>query len=74
MIVALRRIEPGEEITYDYGREYIDYFFWTAVSVARCVAKRQPGVAKNRNQKHKEADINVQLETSLSKFQEDATV
>jgi SET domain-containing protein len=23
VIVALRRIEPGEEITYDYGREYV---------------------------------------------------
>ena len=27
VIVALRRIEPGEEITFDYGREYVDYFF-----------------------------------------------
>jgi SET domain-containing protein len=26
VIVALRRIEPGEEITYDYGREYLKYF------------------------------------------------
>jgi hypothetical protein len=27
VIVALRRIEPREEITYDYGREYLNYFF-----------------------------------------------
>jgi hypothetical protein len=27
VIVALRRIKPGEEITYDYGREYLNYFF-----------------------------------------------
>src|SRR5258708_34146327 len=27
VIVASRRIEPGEEITFDYGREYFDYFF-----------------------------------------------
>jgi hypothetical protein len=27
VFIALRRIEPGEEITYDYGREYFDYFF-----------------------------------------------
>ncbi len=27
VIVALRRIEPGEEITYDYGKEYLEYFF-----------------------------------------------
>src|SRR5215470_9128274 len=26
VFVALRAIEPGEEITYDYGREYFDYF------------------------------------------------
>ena len=26
VIVALRRIEPGEEITYDYGKEYLEYF------------------------------------------------
>jgi uncharacterized protein len=26
-IVALRRIEPGEEITYDYGTDYRAYFF-----------------------------------------------
>jgi uncharacterized protein len=27
VIVALRKIEPGEEITYDYGKDYRDYFF-----------------------------------------------
>jgi len=26
VIVALRRIEPGEEIGYDYGEEYLQYF------------------------------------------------
>src|SRR5215469_4098773 len=26
VVVALRRIEPGEEITYDYGEEYFDLF------------------------------------------------
>jgi len=26
VFVALRAISPGEEITYDYGREYFDYF------------------------------------------------
>jgi hypothetical protein len=25
VIVALRRIEPGQEITYNYGRDYFDY-------------------------------------------------
>ena len=27
VIIALRKIEPGEEITYDYGKDYRDYFF-----------------------------------------------
>jgi uncharacterized protein len=27
VIVASRRIEPGEEITYNYGRDYLKYFF-----------------------------------------------
>ena len=26
VLVALRRIEPGEEVTYDYGRQYVEYF------------------------------------------------
>jgi SET domain-containing protein len=26
VIAALRRIEPGEEITYDYGRDYLKHF------------------------------------------------
>ncbi len=26
VIVALREIEPGEEITYSYGKEYLEYF------------------------------------------------
>ena len=26
VIIALDEIEPGEEITYDYGKEYLEYF------------------------------------------------
>lgn len=26
VIVSVRLIEPGEEITYNYGKEYLDYF------------------------------------------------
>ncbi len=26
VFVALRAISPGEEITYNYGKEYYDYF------------------------------------------------
>jgi uncharacterized protein len=36
--VALRAIAPGEEITYDYGREYFDYFL--ALGGCRCAACR----------------------------------
>ena len=32
VIIALRRIEPGEEITYDYGADYKYFFF----SKGRC--------------------------------------
>ncbi len=39
VIVALRRIEPGEEITYDYGREYLDYFLKS--KGCRCAACRK---------------------------------
>ena len=40
VIVALRRIEPGEEITYDYGKEYFDYFIRNGgCRCAACKAK-----------------------------------
>jgi len=51
VIVALRRIETGEEITYDYGPEYIDYFF--AKGCCRCAlcrkktAQRRPKTEDN---------------------------
>ena len=40
VIVAVRRIEPGEEITYDYGREYFDLFLKTSCRCAACRAKQ----------------------------------
>jgi len=40
VIVASRRIEPGEEITYDYGREYFDYFFKDDCRCSACCAKK----------------------------------
>jgi uncharacterized protein len=36
---AIRRIQPGEEITYDYGREYVDLFFKTGCQCATCRGK-----------------------------------
>ena len=39
-IVALRSIPPGEEITYDYGREYFDFFIKErGCRCAKCRAK-----------------------------------
>jgi len=37
---ARRRIEPGEEITYDYGRAYFELFF--AKSGCRCATCAPP--------------------------------
>jgi uncharacterized protein len=36
VLVALRPIAPGDEITYDYGEEYFDYYFKDAG--CRCMA------------------------------------
>jgi SET domain-containing protein len=38
VIVATRLIAPGEEITYDYGKEYLDYFLQNGG--CRCAACR----------------------------------
>ena len=39
VIVALRQIEPGEEITYNYGREYLKSFLDNGG--CRCAACRR---------------------------------
>jgi uncharacterized protein len=52
VLVALRRIAPGEEITLDYGEEYFDlYLKASGCRCAACQAKagarrRKPAVAK----------------------------
>ena len=46
VIVALRRIEPGEEITYDYGREYLKYFLENGG--CRCPACRRKRALRRR--------------------------
>ncbi len=33
---AIRRILPGDEITYDYGREYVQLFFKNGCQCATC--------------------------------------
>jgi SET domain-containing protein len=50
VIVALREIESGEEITYDYGPEYLDYFFKGNCCCAACPAKRR---RSPRRRKHR---------------------
>jgi uncharacterized protein len=47
VIVASRRIEPGEEITFDYGQEYLDYFFKNDCRCAACRAR------KSRSARHR---------------------
>jgi uncharacterized protein len=52
VIVALRRIEPGEEITYDYGHEYLDYFLKNGgCRCAPCRKKRARRRAKRKKLK-----------------------
>jgi SET domain-containing protein len=48
VIVASRRIEPGEEITYDYGREYFDYFFENDCRCSACCAKKSRSARRRR--------------------------
>ena len=49
MFVALRSIAPGDEITYDYGREYFDFFF--KKGGCRCTACRTKAAAVRRRRK-----------------------
>ncbi len=49
IIVALRRIEPGEEITYDYGREYLNYFLDNGG--CRCAACQEKASRRRRKQR-----------------------
>jgi SET domain-containing protein len=49
VIVALRRIEPGEEITYDYGKEYLKYFL--EEGGCRCDSCRRKRAAKRRKKR-----------------------
>src|SRR6266567_4499133 len=52
VIVALRRIETGEEITYDYGREYVKYFLGNGG--CRCAACRRKRALRRRRARSRE--------------------
>ncbi len=47
VIVAVRQIEPGEEITYDYGREYLKCFLDNGG--CRCAACRKKRAFQRRS-------------------------
>ncbi len=49
VIVALRRIEPDEEITYHYGREYLEYFLQDGGCL--CEPCRKKAAARRRKQR-----------------------
>ena len=46
VIVAERPIEPGEEITYSYGKEYLEYFL--SNGGCRCAACRAKAARRRR--------------------------
>lgn len=50
MLRALRAIASGEEITYDYGREYVDLFFGrSGCRCAGCRARRASRKSRYRS-------------------------
>jgi hypothetical protein len=51
VIVALRRIAPDEEITYDYGREYLKSFLTDGG--CRCAACRRKKAIRRRLRLHR---------------------
>ena len=55
VIVALRRIEPGDEITYDYGREYVKYFLENGG--CRCAACRRKRALRRRRARKAAASL-----------------
>jgi uncharacterized protein len=49
VLVAERAIEPGEEITYNYGREYLDYL--RDIGGCRCAPCRKKRAAARRKKR-----------------------
>jgi SET domain-containing protein len=46
-VKSLREIQPGEEITYDYGKEYFDAFIGKDKCLcAKCTARRAKAAGK----------------------------
>ena len=56
VIVAIRRIEPDEEITYDYGREYLKSFL--ADGGCRCAAcRKKKALRRRRMRRHTKSRV-----------------
>jgi uncharacterized protein len=55
VIVALRQIESGEEITYDYERQYRDYFLENGG--CRCTACRRKSALRHRKNRRRKRTI-----------------
>jgi uncharacterized protein len=49
VLVALRKIAPGEEITYDYGKDYFDLFI--KPKGCRCAACKAKAKRRRRRQR-----------------------
>ena len=62
VIVALRRIEPGDEITYDYGREYVKYFLENGG--CRCAACRRKRALRRQRARKAAASIDATVSSS----------
>lgn len=63
VIVADRRIEPEEEITYSYGKEYLQYFIESGG--CKCDACRKKRARKRRKQR--EARLGVRKSRSSAR-------
>ena len=51
-VIARRRIKPGEEITYDYGKDYFDIFLKpVGCKCEKCREKRAAARAEARAKK-----------------------
>jgi len=62
-ILAKRNIKPGEELAYDYGKEYFDFFI--KPHGCRCVKCSEPKKAKQASEKQELGSRPRQEHTSL---------
>jgi hypothetical protein len=60
VFVASRAIEPGEEITYNYGREYFDYFLKS--SGCRCTVWTRSWAVKQQFAKQSDQENKIYYE------------